>query len=551
MLEVRVYSEESAEYAGSFPVDAYNNTFETVASNKRPINYLTFDGLGINLLDNSLKFYEQTDYMGYILPYISSGEHNNLYLYPIEQTVPLTFDFYTTTVKPQHITIMFKDCVGAYKFTTKWTSSNVTLSTTQEILNHRKNIITLDLPENVVSVELTILSACVPNNFIKVETVFFGTINIFDKFKQHNLIEEICVLSDDLPINQFEASIVNSEPDNITFAKKDPLVIFSNGKYYGHFYITDVQRSAKNIFDIVAQNSITLFENDFSTWETNAYGEIAVPTVLNNLKTFTGVDIEYDLDADNKLIRGYHKDGTCRAALCEVCFGLGKMVDGSRNDKIVLRPVPTQITSVITNKDRRIIGDALFKRSNIISSAVVSYKELYPTDAIESDFSQKTISGKVGDIVTISFDKPTAVITNNGVYFTYSKGFEIIHETLCTCIVRLTATSGNVVYIERPMSDEFQTVIENENAQIENVKKYNTFLTRIYDVYEQRNANIKKYIQSRGKVSAKIRLRNERIGDLIQLETAWDGIITGIITKMNIKLGYEDIADIEVLEWSL
>ena len=175
---------------------------------------------------------------------------------------------------------------------------------------------------------------------------------------------------------------------------------------------------------------------------------------------------------------------------------------------------------------------------------MVGYKDLFPIDALESDYSWKTISGKFGDIVSVSFDNPT--VAN----FT---GAEVLHQTLCCYIVKLTDTSGTatVKYIEYPMSNEVQTVITNEDAQIENTKKYNNFLTHVDDLYEQRNANIKKYIKSRGKVNAKIRLRNERIGDLIQIETAWDGFITGIVTKMDIKFGYEDIADIEVLEWSL
>ena len=71
------------------------------------------------------------------------------------------------------------------------------------------------------------------------------------------------------------------------------------------------------------------------------------------------------------------------------------------------------------------------------------------------------------------------------------------------------------------------------------------------ETFEQRNNNIQRYIESNGKVTAKIRLRDEKLGDVVQIETAWDGIITGIITKMNIVFGYEDIAEIEVLEWSL
>ena len=67
---------------------------------------------------------------------------------------------------------------------------------------------------------------------------------------------------------------------------------------------------------------------------------------------------------------------------------------------------------------------------------------------------------------------------------------------------------------------------------------------------DYKKKHIQKYMQSGGTVTAKIRLRGERVGDLIQIETAYDGIKTGIINCMNIFFGYEDIADIEVLEWN-
>ena len=66
---------------------------------------------------------------------------------------------------------------------------------------------------------------------------------------------------------------------------------------------------------------------------------------------------------------------------------------------------------------------------------------------------------------------------------------------------------------------------------------------------EHKANDIKKYMQSGGVIKAKIVLENEKVGDLIQIETAFDGIKTGIITSMAISFGYRDVAEIEVLEW--
>ena len=65
-------------------------------------------------------------------------------------------------------------------------------------------------------------------------------------------------------------------------------------------------------------------------------------------------------------------------------------------------------------------------------------------------------------------------------------------------------------------------------------------------------ANALKYLNSRGTVKAKIVMRNnEKVGDATTIQTLYDGEITGIITKMDIYSGYNNIADIEVLEWEI
>lgn len=556
MLEVRIYHKDSDEYIGSFPTDAYGNNFETIAGNTKPLNYLTFDGLGVNLLDDNLKFYENDDYMGYILPYISGETQNNLYQYSIEQSTPLTFDFSTVSQKPQNITVISKDCIGSFEYQTTWQNSSVTLSSTRTILAHNQNNLTINLPENVVEVKLWILSSCVPNNFIKIESVFYGTINVFNKFKNHNLLEEINVLSDDLPINQFEATIVNSDPDNIVFAKKDPLVIFSNNKYYGSFYITNIQRSAKYLFDITAQNCIQLLEsNEYNFWHlsSNFFIKGTVGGLIYKIKTITGVEINPpSINPEYYVFEGDLKHPSCRMVLCAVGFASGHMIDSSRNNNVSMIKIPNEISSTIKTADRRIIGDAVLKRSDEISDATIKYtRHAFGSFAIDKTVTVDVVGGQT---FVYTFDNPVHVSTNiPNCEFIYSNLYSVCF------IPNEGIASATITYGELKTAETIETVT-NENSSIKNSKVfdklkikgfYNEQAGAYEESYVSRAADVKKYITSRGTVTAKIRLRNERCGDLIQIETAWDGIVTGIITKMNITFGYEDIADIEVLEWSL
>lgn len=538
MLEVRVYHREDYNYTGQLPTDKYGNDFDTVFNNTKPCNYLTFDGKGINLLDESLKFYEDDDFIGYTLPCLSNvnceieADYNksslSLNLAPSLDAYPkkLTIQFYNACCK--EIKIIYCNENG--------------IAVTDEIVSVKGNFVTHTFLRGYYRIYVQFTKTAEPYQYVRIESIIYGSINVFNKFTSHNLIEEINVLSDDLPINQFEATIVN--PNHIEFAKKDPLVVFSNNKYYGSFYIVNSQRIAKNIYDIKAQNSVFILDNtNYKNWD----GGAGINYITEKIFDYSGVSIKsYD---NTLLINGDFKEPSCRMILAGIGFSIGAMVDSSRSDEISLIPIPTNISSTILTKDRRIIGDNVLSLGDEISKATIEY--VLPTTVLESE---KTVT------VTVELNQKTVYKFDNPVNVTNVSDSTVLFKDMYSVEFIPQKSSVTITYFEKVNTTYYETVLNN-NAVIVKEKEFkklkvcgnyleavgNSYIMRIIS----RADDVQKYIQSRGKVNAKIRLRNEHVGDLIQIETAWDGIITGIITKMNITFGYEDIADIEVLEWNL
>ena len=546
MLEARIYHRESDEYSGSFPIDAYGGGFETVAKSTKPCNYLTFDGNGINLIDNNLKFYEDGDFLGYMFPYKSSATKSENSDYPIEQSRPLVFDFNGVVEKPKNITIFCKDAsVSSSKAVISYVRDNQATQTIK-FPQHVDNKIVLKLPDNVTYVEYYISSTLAPNQYIVVSSVFYGTVEVYNQFKNSGLCEEINILSDDLSINQFEATIIVPEGASVKFAKKDPLALINNHRYYGTFYITDVQRAAKNLYEITAQDVLTIYDNsNFENWQPDIRNKaVRVADIVTEIENQTKLKLDTSGINTSESIVGNKKDGNCRLALCELGYCLKRMIDTSRRDNVVFKTIPSTITSQILTSSNRILGDATFRIRDEISSA-----EIYRTkiEGIDNTAAKtQTVTGNVGDIITLTFSTPTYFEED----FATSSGVEFLAYTLYSCKVKLTETTGVVTYYPRTITENIVT-ITNPNATINNVQKFQNITLKPLTVNLSNADNVEKYIKSRGTVNAKIRLRGEKVGDLIQIETAWDGIITGIITKMDIAFGYEDIADIEVLEWSI
>lgn len=541
MLNIKVFHSENLNFALYTPPseDIFSQGDNGVVGNTAPSNFLTFDGIGLNLVDDSLKFYEFGDYVGYTFPIISN--ENCEIKTDDETTNSLELSYEVVSSNKQHFTLIFKDdCCRKLNLTFTTTKGTVK----KEAIVSDK-IFEFTLLPNSYMVRINFVKTALPHQYIRLDGIFNGTSQSITEFTNHNLLEEINVLSDDLPINQFELMFINNNVDISKIVREDPLIIYNNNKYFGTFYVIDIQRAGKTLYEIKAQNALHFFDvAELRKWKYIATLGADITEIINTMSSITNVNISYPEYAQGNYIDGLHKDGTCRQALCELGFASGQMIDSSRRDNIVFKDIPNKVSSVILTSDQRIIGDAVFKFKNSISQSYLTTKTLATIESEDEFDKRKTITGNVGDVVTVVFDNPS------GINYSKSTGFDELYYSLFSSTIRLTETIAKIIYAELPIMTE-TTIVSNELATFINEKKYDNFNTIIYDRAANRNTNIKKFMQSKGVATAKIRLKNEKVGDLIQLETAWDGIITGIITKMNIHFGYEEIADIEVLEWSL
>lgn len=525
MLEIRTYNINDTILS----VTPLNNEEIDVLNNYGISNYITFDGLGVNLLDESKKFYEETDYKGLRSPL--SNENKEIVGY--DGGIEIVFNLNHTADLP--ITLIFNNDNCTELRIEHTTATGGMKGYTQKV---NGNIVTLYLDTTTYRWLIYPTKTKNEQERVTLEGVIDGTVNNFNKFKSHNLIEEINVLSDDLPINQFQATFIN--PEHLPLGKKTPLTLLSNGKYFGTFYITNSKKSNRNFYDITAQNEIGLLNGEeYIDWKS---------TNISLLDFTSQLSPNIILEDETKYnIFGYIPVETKRFALCAACFGCGLMINNSRSNNIILQKIPTEISSVILTKDRRIIGDATLELTEPIISASISF----PNDVDFSETGSVTLSGEA-DMGHMHFfeDAPVLIYEGSGNVIYYGESdnyveYKAKNENITFSYYKYKYLT-NVEIVENLLETEGKTK-EYKSFQIRGgIVGNDGYITRI-----SRSEDVLKYIQSRGRVNAKIRLRGEKVGDLIQIETAWDGIITGIITKMDITFGYEDIANIEVLEWNL
>ncbi len=503
-------------------------------------NYLSFDGKGIKLKENSQKFYSSGDYVGYISDSVSNaqGKISNSWLIFSRNSIDryldfekgITFVFYGNCCKSFYA--MYRDIETQSIFEEK-------VEVGCELFTYKPKI-------GCAALEIYFEETAYPYQFLKIAEIKIGEIKVFNKFQSLSLLEEINVISDDLPINSFEFTVALNENEELNGGC--PVTVHSNGKYYGTFYTEDPERISKNLYSVTAMNSVKALDNTkYLDWDT----DLNLKKFSSQIQRDTGITVKTDKPDDLDYgAFGHIPIDSYRYALCLYAFACRLMVDGSRSGNILLKPISTEITSVITTADKRIIGECTFTKAKPITQAKMQF-----ADGYTSADNSITVTCEPNISTLIYTDTPIDYVKD-----TQSLKFKI--EDYSGNWIRLisyTDSSIKIEYVDFVCTYKNVAVnnpLSSNNSNEKDLSKFNLrgisypsgggTVTQLPNFKKQ---DVLKYMQSKGTAKAKIRLQNERVGDLIQIETAYDGIITGIITSMAISFGYEDIADIEVLEW--
>lgn len=530
-----------------------SDDFYTVTKALAVPNFITFDGLGIDLSDFSKHFYQAGDYVGYISS--DASDESGGFSYQ-ENQAPYLELYNSSVFNEDPITIVFTDNeVGAQ---IKWYENRYPSQeepdwpsdVTYETSHNGEMCIISPVPWKRVKIAFT--GTEVPHSTIKICKIFKGNSIIYDKLKNVSLLEETNILSDDLPISKLEFTMMsNSAP-----LQNQPVNVYSNNRYYGSFFVDETKKEGKNNYSVTAYNIIKkLDQNTYRDWdELTKFGRYSGNTgtqgIIDQIEAPFKINIHSDVDLHDYGAFGYIPIKSFRYALCAYGFACGLMIDATRSDTITLKTIPKEISHQILNSDKRIIGTATFETTTPPASITV----VYPSDYSLSEDTQIATFPKYGyggcefdnapfqvDIDSIGGNFSIGDKSYNYISISYDEGFGNQYEKITLSGYKITLSFLSETTEGLSSGSENK---EYRDFQLRGRHRNGSSIDEISRIPDMENV-----LLSRGTVKAKIRLRGEKVGDLVSIETDCDGIITGIITSMNIQFGYEDIADIEVFEW--
>lgn len=563
-VDMNATKKVDGSYAGGHEISgdiSSLTTYENVA------NYITFDGLGIDLYDDNSKFYEDGDFVGVLSANVSDeyGDFSGF-----DMTVAINTADFLANGKSVSVEFVGNSCSYCDARLYEVENGGVKPDTPEKPYIEHKSAVFSENNQNVANFvfeEIPTTEICWvsfipqktkhPHSFIKIQRLLLGKVEVLSDVKDINITEEINILSEDLPMNELDCSLLSEEPPN--FAEQNPLTVYSNGKFFGSFYVDDVVRETENLYSIVAFNAIKKTDEDvIDIWQSKVLNcDVLLKMIVEDFEfSADGHSIEFkgnpvlissEETLSNYDFHGYMGGETKRKILCALAYALNLWIDNSSSDTIVLKKYPAKISHIISQN--RILGDAVLNKQNVLKSIEFETGALIDSGESFSGEINSTVRGEEfehywGDNAPAELDGTS----NINLYWDTLYGFKGMHIDEAISGLYLPTYTAHRISFSRQTSK-----ITNENNKSKATKKINGFgvaVTNSNGEWLDKTELANKYINSRGTVKAKIRLRDEKIGDMVKIPTAWDGEIEGMITYMNIDFGYEDVADIEIMQWS-
>ena len=424
-----------------------------------------------------------------------------------------------------------------------------------------------------------------------------GELIQFDKILSADLIEEMNILSDDLPINEFDFSVVSQQD----LAPGSKLSVYSNDEYFGTFWTDKVDKISQNysgaekVYTLECVNAIgtldkcsfddcdiSFINGPFATWS----------SLKNELKSKAKLEIQLENEkADpNYGVLGLVPAQSLRFFLCEFAWSICKWVCTARRDDIYMRSIPSAVT--VTIPSDYVIGNAIYQKQEIITKAYWTHpvenidwgtsnvlgtitlpststlRKIYygspPAWADINNEKYKNVKWKANYFEYQSQESTsnisvfgsqnlteTTEILSPGTHTTTTERSQEYNKFACVGIRNFEARTAKEMGLDSTHSFIFELIkagtYNSSTLSGETIDSANLIVT-------QKVSDIQKYIQSTGIVTATIilkdNLKNLQAGDMVTITTAYDGQITGIITKMEISFGYNNTAQVKIRESS-
>lgn len=370
---------------------------------------------------------------------------------------------------------------------------------------------------------ITFYSMNKPNRFLKVWAIDDGVNRIYtdDTLMQVSILEQMSLISDNIPANTLTLGILRQSDTDLIFQKRQPIYVYLDGILLGVFYIDTGTRESKYTYTIQA-NCYKGVLNDI-TYYGGIYNNVTAQSIIEDIFSDEKIILNIDDVTANTVLSGYIPICTKREALWQVLFACCSVCDTSRSNKFSIFKLPTEVKEIsqeITFNDGRITSDT--KVTNIKLSV-----HNYTVSETVDKLYEGTLA--VGNNL-IRFSDP--VDTESTVTVTGGTMVQL-HNNYCIVNVE---TAGTVTIEGYKYVDNVRIESMDDPNRVQNRADKCIEVTEMKLVsnsnWEAVMENLYNYYSNINKLEGTMVIDDEKLGDVIKLTTVWSGEATGNIEQL-------------------
>lgn len=469
---------------------------------------------------------EELEDMGYVSSSISDGNG----IFPDPPTIEFMFGQNYSSVG---VTLQFNDQSGDYcsQIRIQWYLGEELLAD-QEYFPDTDRYFCYGVVDYFNRITVTFLETNKPYRKAFVTDIVWGLIRIFrdDEIEECNCLTEISPISEEVSINTLDYIIRSKSDYAFDFQKKQKQTLYFDEAIMGIFYLADGKRLGTKRYQIETQDAVGILDNN--QYMGGIYNNTPVADILADM--MGGESFQYFLDEafSDAVVSGYLPICSKRAALQQIAFAIGAMVDTSYDRQLYLCPSQTEVSGEFR-------AEEIFLGLTVDHSDIISGVRLYVHNYTETEEQTEIFRGVVDGSVQITFSEPYhdltvtgGVLKNWGVNYAdvTGTGEEVILTGARYHHSTMTMIKENPKITQNKNTAEIQeaTLVTSTNAQ--------KVLDRVYDYYSQNES-----------ISCRVVVDGQELGSIVNIDTGFNGMKTGCITKMDFHFSRKKItAEVEI-----
>lgn len=457
-----------------------------------------------------------TSGLGYVSNSISKDDRT----FDSNPVITLTFTSNHTSVG---LNLIFNEHSGDYasELNIKWYRGDILLSD-KDFYPNSANYSCMNNVELFNKIVIEFKKTSKPYRYIFLGGIIYGVTRRYEQneIMRINLLSEISQIGEELTINTFGFTLVVQDDTNYLFQKQQKLKLFNGDELLGSYYIDTATRKSQKSYDIKCYDLIGIL--DQTTFYGGIYNGVTAGSLLQ--KIFGEVNVGYTVDnvTASKLIYGYMPILTRREAVCWICMATGAVCDTIHSETVDIYRIDKTV--------KRTIGlESQYSGVNIENTPIVtgikltSYGYTSVTDTVE--VFNEVLNGSA----LVEFTEPLHNLSISGGTITESG----------TNYARITGTGSTVTLVGQVYNISTK-IIEKTNPLIGALDIQNIIEVSDCTIISNNNAeevaqNILDYYLKSKKVSAKIILGDNDLGETVTIDANYEGEITGVIEKIEIS----------------